>query len=86
MTYYKFIKIFINQLKSDFRESKIRPSTSSSNNRLNKLHIPNMEERKQNNIVLSDRKTPSDGTHQTYYFETCINQQIYNAYWELLQN
>lgn len=46
MTYYKFIKIFINQLKSDFRESKIRPSTSSSNNRLNKLHIPNVEERK----------------------------------------
>ncbi|KAL2720220.1 LOW QUALITY PROTEIN: piggyBac transposable element-derived protein 4-like [Vespula squamosa] len=45
-----------------------------NNNRLNnKLHIPNVEERKRDCIVCSDRKTPGKRRQTTYYCETCIN-------------
>lgn len=44
----KFVKNLVKQLRGDFREPRrICPSTSLSDNRLNnKLHIPNMGERK----------------------------------------
>lgn len=57
MTSYKFVRNLINELKIDFLELRIRPSTSLSDKRLNnKLYIPNVGERKRGYIVCSDRK------------------------------
>lgn len=57
MTSYKFVRNFINELKIDFLELRIRPSTSLWDNSLNnKLYIPNVGERKRGYIVCSDRK------------------------------
>lgn len=75
MRHYKFVKSLINQLRGNFRELKTYPLTSLSDNRLNnKLHIPNVGEKKLNCIVCSDRKTPGGRRQTTYYCETCINQ------------
>lgn len=75
MTHHKFVKSLVKQLRGDFRESRSRPSTSLSDNRLNnKLHIPNVGERKRDCIVCSDRKTPGGRRQTTFYCETCTNQ------------
>lgn len=59
MTHYKFVKSPINQLRGNFRELRTYSLTSLSDNRLNnKLHIPNVGEKKLDCIVCSDRKTP----------------------------
>uniref|UniRef100_A0A1A9V532 F-box domain-containing protein n=1 Tax=Glossina austeni TaxID=7395 RepID=A0A1A9V532_GLOAU len=65
------------KLRGDFRESRSRPSTSLSDNRPNnKLHVPNVGEKKTGNgncIVYSDRKTPGGRRQTTFYCETlCI--------------
>ncbi|CAK9810844.1 PiggyBac transposable element-derived protein 4 [Anthophora plagiata] len=75
MTHYKFVKALIDQLRGDFRESRMRPSTSSAENRLdNKLHIPDVRQRKRDCIVCSDRKTPGGRRQTTYYCQMCVNQ------------
>ncbi|XP_047361946.1 piggyBac transposable element-derived protein 4-like [Vespa velutina] len=75
MTHHKFVKVLIDQLRGDFRESRTRPSTSSADNRLeNKLHIPDVGQRKRDCIVCSDRKTPGGRRQTTYYCQTCTNQ------------
>lgn len=75
MTHHKFVKTLVDQLKGDFRVSKTRPSTSSADNRLNnKLHIPDVGQRKRDCIVCSNRKTPGGRRQTTYYCQTCTNQ------------
>ena len=65
MTHHKFVKALIDQLRGDFRDSRTRPSTSSADNRLeNKLHIPDVGQRKRDCIVCSDRKTLVAGVKQ----------------------
>ena len=60
ITHYRFVKSLINQLRGDFHESRTRPSTSWSNNRLNnKQHICYVTGRKRDCIACSYRKTPS---------------------------
>lgn len=75
MTHHKFVKTLVDQLKGDFRVSRTRPSTSSADNRLNnKLHIPDVGQRKRDCIVCSNRKTPGGRRQTTYYCQTCTNQ------------
>ena len=53
MMHYKFVKLLIDQLRGDFRESRIRPSKSSSENKLNnKLHILKIGGRKQHCLLI----------------------------------
>ena len=63
MTHHKFVKRLVNKLKDDFRESRLRPSTLLSDNRLNsKLYIPNVVERKRDCIVFLTEKHQAEGT------------------------
>ncbi|XP_017792479.1 PREDICTED: piggyBac transposable element-derived protein 4-like, partial [Habropoda laboriosa] len=75
MTHHKFVKTLIDQLRGDFRVSRTRPSTSFEDTRLdNKLHIPDVGQRKRDCIVCSNRKTPGGRRQTAYYCQTCTNQ------------
>lgn len=84
MTYYKFIKFLIDHFKHDFRRSQIRPSKSLSEKRLNnKLHILDVEGKKQDCIVYSLREMVV--RQANYFYSTCIKRTLYIILIFLLQ-